>query len=363
MAVSWFKQGALGLVLRARLRRWFAPAASHGRCAAGHASDRELAPAARCDLRPARASRSAPAAKRGPMRSRANSFEPAFDDRCRCRPRRRSGPARRGTGRSPVPSTVARSMASVESVTPSSSSRAASLTIGSTSRHWISSSRVGGAAASARFGAGRSPASVVQFGVQRRRFALPLSRRRRRSPARSSSRASRARSPRPIAGGQSAATRRAEPASDFEHVGARRPGRSRRAARTGPSACPTPSSPRRSRRTGTPSRGDERLGQVRDQHAVDQEARRIVHQHRRLADPHAPARRRSRAPRSSLCAAADDFDQRHLRDRVEKVQPDDALAECSVPAAISAMLSELVLLASTHVGPGESGRAWRRRRA
>ena len=105
---------------------------------------------------------------------------------------------------------------------------------------------------------------------------------------------------------------------------------------------------RRSRDRHAFGRDDQRLGQVRDEDAVDEEAGRVVDENRRLADRPASATAVA-SEASSLRAPADDLDQRHLRHGVEEVQADDALG-MRVASAISETRSELVLVASTRVG-------------
>ena len=251
-----------------------------------------------------------------------------------CRPRRRSGPARRGTARSrcpaPSPGRSHRWIGDALCQQP-----AASLTIGSTSRHWISLRRRVDwrppSSADGRPACRSARGHAPSFSSGCLRAFLSCACRKRKTRGRSSSRASRSSSacsrPRRSAARSSSLMRPETCQHVVRHVQADLVEQLERPHRHAPPLHRPVD--RRDRRALAGRR--QRLGQVRNQHAIDEEAGRIVHQHRRLADPARQPGRGGEAS-SSLCGRADHFDQRHLRHRIEKVQADDALAAAASPA-------------------------------
>ena len=173
------------------------------------------------------------------------------------------------------------------------------------------------------------------------------SRRSRRSPGRSCGRGGRRRPSSPAADRGGTWDRRTPPASTRRMSRqTSRPIRS--ASASGPIGWFIPSFITSSIASALPDplvEAEDRLVDHRHQHPVGDEARRVVHLHRRLAHRRATPRRRRR--RSSWLGgqAADDLDQLHQRHRVHEVHADHLVRAARWPAASLVIEIELVLVA------------------
>ena len=166
--------------------------------------------------------------------------------------------------------------------------------------------------------------SVTRGPVRATAPSRPCRPSRRKSPCRSYGRVRPWRPFRAASPASAAADRRTSCAACRRHRGRCR-ARPDRRARSAPSACRTLPRLRRSALVDLLVQHHDRFHHIGRQRAIDEEARRALHRQRQTVD-RADERERLLQHLRILAVMADDLDQLHARDRIEKCRPRSAPA-------------------------------------